>query len=70
MLQADVSRYASLSTIELRTNEKPLQAHGAKLSVVSDREYELFVDPVLTLDAHKVDSLANPAPAARGYRHI
>ena len=70
VLQADLSRDASLSTIELRTNEKPLQAHGAKLSVLSDREYELFVDPALALDAHKVDSPANPAPAARGYRHI
>jgi len=70
VLQADVSRNASLSTIELRTNEKPLRSHGAKLSVVSDREYELFVDPASTLDAHKVDSRANPAPTGPGFRRI
>lgn len=70
VLRADVSREASLSAIELRTNEKPVRAHGAKLSVVSDREYELLVDPALTFDTHKVDSPGNPEPAGPGYRQI
>jgi glycogen debranching enzyme len=48
VLEVDVSRDAELSAIELRTSEKPLQSHGAKLSLLSDDEYELVVDPALT----------------------
>jgi hypothetical protein len=70
VVDADVSQDGPASTVELRTNEKPLQAHGAKLRLVSGDRYELVVDPVLTAGAHNADSAANPAPAAGEYRHV
>jgi glycogen debranching enzyme len=45
---------AQPGTIELRTNEKPLRVHGAKLNSVSDGVYDLMIDP----------------PSNAGYRHI
>jgi glycogen debranching enzyme len=65
VLNADVRRDASNSTIELRTTDKPLQAHGAKLTSVSRGLYELTVDPVVKeLDQTKTASTASE------YRHI
>jgi glycogen debranching enzyme len=46
VLNADIPRTQSLSTIELRTDEKPLQAHGAQLTPISPGLYDLTVDPV------------------------
>jgi glycogen debranching enzyme len=57
VVDADVSRDAPNSTVELRTNEKVLNVRGAKLRLVSDGVYELLVDPE-----------GNPGPEA-GYRH-
>jgi glycogen debranching enzyme len=62
VLKADVSRDATNSTIELRTTEKPLQAHGAELTPVSPGLYDLTVDPV----AKEMDQ----AGAAPEFRHI
>lgn len=70
VLQADVSRDASLSAIELRTNEKPLQVHGARLSLVSDGHYDLVIDPALTAGAHQADPAGNLASPAGAHRHI
>jgi hypothetical protein len=44
-VSADVSRDASASTIELRTNEEPFQPQGAKLTSVAKSTYDLIVDP-------------------------
>ncbi len=52
----DATRDPSRSSIELRTDEKPLQAHGAKLESPSPAVYNLEPDPV-------------SAPAGE-YRHI
>jgi mannosylglycerate hydrolase MGH1-like protein len=65
VLNADVRRDGSNSTIELRTTERPLQAHGAKLSSDSPGLYELTVDPLAT----QLDQ-TQTASAASGYRHI
>jgi glycogen debranching enzyme len=62
VLKADISRDASNSIIELRTTEKPSQAHGAQLTPVSPGLYDLTVDPV----AKETD----PAGAAPEFRHI
>jgi glycogen debranching enzyme len=48
VLNADVWRDPSISTIELRTTEKPLRAHGAQLTPVSPGLYDLTVDPAST----------------------
>jgi glycogen debranching enzyme len=56
LLGLDAARDPSRSSIELRTNEKPLQAHGAKLESPSPGVYNLEPDPV-------------SAPAGE-YRHI
>ena len=45
LVNADVSQDGSASTIELRTNEKPLRAHGAELKSVAKSTYKLNVDP-------------------------
>jgi hypothetical protein len=58
-VNADVSRDAPASTIELRTNEKPLQARGAKLTSVAKSTYELIVDP----------ATPGESPATE-YRHV
>jgi hypothetical protein len=67
--------------VELRTSEKPLQASGAKLKLISADRYELVIDPdvdpvidpaidpVVTADTNHANSNANPRPAP-GYRHI
>jgi glycogen debranching enzyme len=62
VLKADVLQGATNSTIELRTTEKPLQAHGAQLTPVSPGLYDLTVDPV----AKEMDQ----AGAAPEFRHI
>jgi hypothetical protein len=59
VVNADVSQ--AESAIELRTNEKPLRAHGAELKPVSDETYELIVQPLTT---------AGNNPTSRRYRHI
>jgi hypothetical protein len=49
----------------LRTTDRPVQAHGGKLTPVSPGLYDLTVDPVATeLDQTKT------ASAESGYRHI
>ena len=58
VVDADVSRDAPNSTIELRTEQKVLKVRGAKISLVSDGVYELLVDPA-----------GNPDPVAGEYRH-
>jgi glycogen debranching enzyme len=58
VLDADVSRDALNSTIELRTDEKVLKVRGAKLTLVSDGIYDLLVDLP-----------GNSTPAAGEYRH-
>jgi hypothetical protein len=72
VVDADVSQ-AMPSTVELRTGEKPLQASGAKLKLISADRYELMIDPVIdpvvTADTNHANSNANPRPAP-GYRHI
>ena len=76
VVDADVSQ-AMPSTVELRTGEKPLQASGAKLKLISADRYELVIDPdvdpaidpVVTADTNHANSNANPRPAP-GYRHI
>ena len=69
VLDADVSPDAPISTIELRTHEKPLKVHGGKLSVVSDGLYGLVIDPVSAEGDRAANSAANPAPAPGEYRH-
>jgi hypothetical protein len=61
VLDADVSQDVVASTFGLRTSEKPLHAHGAKLRVLSEGEYELVAD---LANAGKGD------PLPGGYRHI
>jgi glycogen debranching enzyme len=51
VLHADVRRDESSAAITLRTGDKPLRAHGAKLVAIGQDEYELAVDPGLTGDA-------------------
>jgi hypothetical protein len=63
VLNADVSQNSPAAPIELRTNEEPLQAHGAKLISVAKGTYELIIDP-----ATAAGNNANPAPG--DYRHI
>jgi hypothetical protein len=69
VLDADVSSDAPISTIELRTHEKPLKVHGAKLSLVSDGLYGLAIDAVSNEHDQAANSHANPAPAPGEYRH-
>jgi glycogen debranching enzyme len=57
LVEAEVSPDAPNSTIELRTEQKNLKVHGAKLTPVSDGLYDLVVDPA-----------GNPSPAAGKYR--
>jgi hypothetical protein len=57
VVDADVSRDAPNSIIELRTGQKVQQVRGAKLSPISDGVYDLLVDPA-----------GNPGPAGP-YRH-
>jgi glycogen debranching enzyme len=68
ILDADVSPDAPISIIELRTHEKPLKVHGAKLSLVSDGLYGLVIDPVSAEGDRAAHSAANPAPAPGEYR--
>ncbi len=58
VVDADVSRDAPNSIIELRTGQKVQQVRGAKLSPISDGVYDLLVDPA-----------SNPGPAPGPYRH-
>jgi hypothetical protein len=51
VLRADVRRDGNASVITLRTSEKPLRAHGAKLVMIAQDEYQLTVDQNLTSDA-------------------
>jgi hypothetical protein len=67
VVNADVSQDGPAATVELRTNEKPLQAHGAELRSVSTDRYDLVVDASVA-NALKADSVANPATG--DYRHI
>jgi glycogen debranching enzyme len=60
VLGADVRRNAPISTLELRTNEKPVKVHGAKLMPVSPGLYELTVDPM---------SIEGDQTASTAYRH-
>jgi hypothetical protein len=57
LVDADVSRDAPNSIIELRTGQKVLHVRGAKLSPISDGVYDLLIDPA-----------SNPGPAGP-YRH-
>jgi glycogen debranching enzyme len=56
VLGLDLSRDAPLSAIELRTDEKPQRAHGAKLTLSFPGVYDLLPDPM-------------PVPAGT-YQHI
>ncbi len=67
VVNADVSQNSPAASIELRTMEKPLQARGAELRLVSDDTYELIVEP-LTAGGNNKNSAAHPAPG--DYRHI
>jgi glycogen debranching enzyme len=67
VVNADVSQDGPAATIHLRTNEKPLQAHGAELRSVSTGRYDLVVDASAT-NALKADSAAKPASG--NYRHV
>jgi glycogen debranching enzyme len=58
VLDADVSRNAPNSIIELRTGQRVLQVRGAKLNPISDGVYDLLVDPA-----------SNPSPAGGPYWH-
>jgi hypothetical protein len=58
VLNADVSQNSPAAGIELRTNEEPLRAHGAKLMLIANGTYELIIDP------------STPAAAPGDYRHI
>jgi glycogen debranching enzyme len=58
VVEADVSRDALNSTIELRTEQKVLKVRGAKLTLVTGGVYDLVVDPP-----------GNPGPAAGQYGH-
>jgi glycogen debranching enzyme len=51
VLNADVRRDQNSQVITLRTGERPLGAHGAKLVMVAQDEYQLIVDQILTQDA-------------------
>ena len=57
-MDADISRDARNSTIELRTDKKVLKASGAKLKLASDGLYDLLIDLPGNVD-----------PAANEYRH-
>jgi glycogen debranching enzyme len=50
VLKADVRPDQNSSAITLRTDEKPLGAHGAKLVMMAQGEYELIVDQNLARD--------------------
>jgi hypothetical protein len=58
VLEADVSPDATNSTIELRTEQKPLKVRGAKLRPASNGVYDLLIDVP-----------GNPGAAASQYRH-
>ena len=58
VVDADVSRDAPNSTIELRTGQKVLKVRGAKPTLVSSGLYDLVVDPA-----------GNTGPSASQYRH-
>jgi glycogen debranching enzyme len=58
VLDADVSPDAPNSTIELRTDEKPLKVRGAKLKLASAGVYDLLIDLP-----------GNAGHAANEYRH-
>jgi hypothetical protein len=62
VVNADVSQDSPVASIELRTKEKPLRAHGATLSSVSGDTYELIVEPSATAANHP-----NTTPGE--YRH-
>ena len=51
VLKADVRRDGNSSVITLRTGEKPLGAHGAKLARIAQDEYQLIVDQTPVPDA-------------------
>jgi glycogen debranching enzyme len=59
VVDADVSRDAPNSIIELRTGQKVLHVRGAKLSPISDGVDDLLVDPA-----------SNPGPAPGRYGHV
>jgi hypothetical protein len=59
VVDADVSRNAPNSIIELRTGQKVQQVRGAKVNQISDGVYELLVDPA-----------SNPGPSPGRYGHI
>ncbi len=61
VVDADVSRDAPNSTIELRTDQKVLKVRGAKLTPVSDGVYELVVEPA---------GNTGPAPGQYGHTEI
>jgi glycogen debranching enzyme len=64
VLNADVLRDTSISTIELRTTEQPLQAHGATLTPVSPGLYDLTINPA----PMELDPTKSPSTPAE-YRH-
>ena len=59
VINADISQDNLATPIELHTNEKPLQIHGAKLKSPANGSYELVVDP---------STAATPIPG--NYRHV
>jgi hypothetical protein len=65
VVNADVSQDSA--PIELRTKEKPLQAHGAELKLISDDVYELIVERPPTAGTN-----LNPTRDLKpgDYRHI
>jgi glycogen debranching enzyme len=65
VVNADISQDGS--SIELRTKEKPLRAHGAELRLVSDGTYELMVEPS-PAGENNAHSAANSTFGK--YRHI
>jgi glycogen debranching enzyme len=65
VVNADISQDGS--SIELRTKEKPLRAHGAELGLVSDDRYELMVEPS-SAGENNAHSAANSTFGK--YRHI
>ena len=51
VLKANVRRDENSPVITLRTGEKPLAAHGAKLVMVAQDDYQLIIDQTPTRDA-------------------
>ena len=56
---------AQLSTLKMRTTEKPLHVHGAELKIVADGVYDLVIGPAFTSGANSA-----VVAAAGGYRSI